>query len=163
MDNWRPSRQVFFEWSPHCHVYEKAVMNITNVGFKETKQTPNPSKFKSWFLRKEAMALRGAVATACNVGGRHRNPSLLSIPHYLKLKFHYPPSHALHRFTAFPIYQPGGESLSLFSIFIFQTLLGSFGLYRNNNKQFSLKTKFWVSFFYGVLMFFLKRIWLWTW
>ncbi|KAM4107245.1 hypothetical protein ACJW30_04G127300 [Castanea mollissima] len=54
------------------------------------------------------MALRGAVATACNVGGRHRNPSLLSIPHYLKLKFHYPPSHALHRFTAFPIYQPGG-------------------------------------------------------
>ena len=104
------------------------------------------------------MALRGAVATACNVGGRHRNPSLLSIPHYLKLKFHYPPSHALHRFTAFPIYQPGGESLSLFSIFIFQTLLGSFGLYRNNKKQFSLKTKFWVSFFYGVLMFFLKRI-----
>ncbi|XP_023896307.1 uncharacterized protein At5g50100, chloroplastic-like isoform X1 [Quercus suber] len=54
------------------------------------------------------MALRGAVATACNVGGRHRNPSLLSVPHYLKLKFHYPPSHALHRFTAFPIYQPGG-------------------------------------------------------
>ncbi|XP_050291902.1 uncharacterized protein At5g50100, chloroplastic-like isoform X2 [Quercus robur] len=53
------------------------------------------------------MALRGAVATACNVGGRHRNPSLLSIPHYLKLKFHYPPSHALHRVTAFPIYQPG--------------------------------------------------------
>ncbi|XP_030938346.1 uncharacterized protein At5g50100, chloroplastic isoform X3 [Quercus lobata] len=53
------------------------------------------------------MALRGAVVTACNVGGRHRNPSLLSIPHYFKLKFHYPPSHALHRFTAFPIYQPG--------------------------------------------------------
>ncbi|KAK9995843.1 hypothetical protein SO802_020529 [Lithocarpus litseifolius] len=54
------------------------------------------------------MALRGAVGTACNVGGRHRNPSLLSVPHYLKLKFHYPPSHALHRFTAFPIYRPGG-------------------------------------------------------
>ena len=88
------------------------------------------------------MALRGAVATACNVGGRHRNPSLLSVPHYLKLKYHYPPSHALHRFTAFPIYQPGGESLSLFSIFIFQSLLGSFGLYRNNKNKFSLKTKF---------------------
>nr|XP_023897486.1 uncharacterized protein At5g50100, chloroplastic-like [Quercus suber] len=53
------------------------------------------------------MALREAVATACNIGGRQRNPSLLSVPHYLKLKFHYPPSYALHRFTAFPIYQPG--------------------------------------------------------
>nr|POF21186.1 hypothetical protein CFP56_06986 [Quercus suber] len=51
------------------------------------------------------MALRGAVATACNVGGRHKNPSLLS---YLKLNFHYPPSLALQRFKIFPIYQPDG-------------------------------------------------------
>nr|POF21193.1 uncharacterized protein, mitochondrial [Quercus suber] len=51
---------------------------------------------------------REAAAVACNVGGRHRNPPLLSVPHYLKLKFHYPPSHALHRFTAFPMYHPGG-------------------------------------------------------
>uniref|UniRef100_A0A2N9GFF2 BED-type domain-containing protein n=1 Tax=Fagus sylvatica TaxID=28930 RepID=A0A2N9GFF2_FAGSY len=56
----------------------------------------------------ETMALRGAVATAWNVGGRHRNPSLQSIPRFLKLKFHHPPSHPLHRFTSFPIYQPGG-------------------------------------------------------
>jgi hypothetical protein len=80
------------------------------------------------------MALRGAIATACNVGGRHRNPSLQSIPRFLKLKFHHPPSHPLHRFTSFPIYQPGGESLylSLFSYFIFQTFLACFGLYNNN-------------------------------
>ncbi|XP_062170323.1 uncharacterized protein At5g50100, chloroplastic isoform X1 [Alnus glutinosa] len=53
------------------------------------------------------MALRGAVATACNIGGRQRNPSVLSIPHHLRLKFHGPPSHPPHKFTSFPIYQPG--------------------------------------------------------
>ncbi|GMY24589.1 hypothetical protein FCV25MIE_19831 [Fagus crenata] len=62
------------------------------------------------------MALRGAVATACNVGGRHRNPSLQSIPRFLKLKFHHPPSHPLHRFTSFPIYQPGGLKYPIHAI-----------------------------------------------
>ncbi|KAG6633078.1 uncharacterized protein At5g50100, chloroplastic isoform X2 [Carya illinoinensis] len=52
------------------------------------------------------MALRGAVAAACNVGGRQRNTSLLSIPHYLGFKFNRLPSHPLHRFTAFPMHQP---------------------------------------------------------
>ena len=80
------------------------------------------------------MALRGAVATACNVGGRHRNPSLLSIPHYLKLNFHYPPSHALHRFTSFPIYQPGGESVFPFSFSSFKLYLVVSVLLKNNKE-----------------------------
>ncbi|KAB1202462.1 hypothetical protein CJ030_MR8G019534 [Morella rubra] len=53
------------------------------------------------------MALRGAVATVCNIGGRRRNPSLISVPHFLRLNFHEPPSHSPHRFTSFPIFQPG--------------------------------------------------------
>ena len=153
MDDWRPNRQVGKYSLSEARVATCMKMQFwtsPTLDLRKRNKTPNPSKFKSWFLRKEAMALRGAVATACNVGGRHRNPSLLSIPHHLNFKFHYPPSHALHRFTAFPIYQPGGESLSLFSIFIFQSLLGSFSLYRNNKKQFSLKAKFWRN--YKVIM-----------
>ena len=54
MDKWRPNRQVFLEWIPSCHVYEKkVVMKSTHLGFKETKQNTDSSKFKSWFLRKE--------------------------------------------------------------------------------------------------------------
>ena len=104
------------------------------------------------------MALRGAVATACNVGGRHRNPSLLSVPHYLKLKFHYPPSHALHRFTAFPIYQPGGESLSLFSVFHLSNFTWFFLFVQKQQKIILIENQVLGFIFYGVLMFFLKRI-----
>ncbi|KAK9925840.1 hypothetical protein M0R45_023105 [Rubus argutus] len=51
-----------------------------------------------------------ALRAACNsIGGRQRNPSLLSIPRYVqhKLHLHHSPP---QRFTSLPIHQPGFET-----------------------------------------------------
>ena len=127
-----PGKASSVDWTYDVWVYTSSQTSY-QLGCTLTGNT------RQLILRKEkpqneTMALRGAVATACKVWGRHRNPSLQSIPRFLKLKFHHPPSHPLHRFTSFPIYQPSGESLylSLFSYFIFQTFLGCFGLYNYN-------------------------------